>query len=52
MSTDATGVETALVVDPLAGIEVPRVTAIGDRPDRRLDELPPALVLERLFDRA
>ena len=48
---DAALVEPALLPDPRGRILVPLVPVLRDGAERRFDQLPPSLVVERLFDR-
>jgi hypothetical protein len=48
--TDPVLVRPPLLVNPLAGILVPIVAPVGNRANRRLDELPAVVVVQRTFD--
>jgi hypothetical protein len=50
-SPDAPLLQTTLTVHPGGRVGVPVVTAVLDRAERGLDELPPSLVLESLLAR-
>jgi hypothetical protein len=47
---DPPPISTPLIANPLAGILIPLVTAVGDRAERRVDRLPALVVVERAFD--
>ncbi len=51
-SAEPAPIATPLGVDPRGRIRIPSVPAVVDRPDRRLDGLPPPLVFQRTFHRA
>jgi hypothetical protein len=47
---DPPPISTPLIANPLAGILIPLVTAVGDRAERGVDRLPALVVVERAFD--
>lgn len=49
--SDAARVGSTLLTHPAACIVVPLMTAVGDRADGRLEQLPPVVVFERALDR-
>jgi hypothetical protein len=48
---DAALVSTPLLANPAAGILVPLVAAVGNGAERRLEQFPATIVVQRLLDR-
>ena len=48
---DATCISAPLLTNPPTGVVAPVVTGVGDRSQCRLEQLPAAVVVERLLDR-